>query len=80
MKNKYIQVYESLVPDDPVSEEDRRYEGIIEEMKAIEEDNSIMDAMEVIRWWACWDYGDKTEEQNLRSWVIKARKKMMKEN
>lgn len=54
MSSKYIRIYETLCPDDPIRDDDPRRGAIVAEMRAIRHAKTEQEAVAVIEWWRAW--------------------------
>lgn len=52
--SKYLRIYESLCPDDPIGDEDPRRPAILAEMRDIHRAPTEAAAVAIIEWWKAW--------------------------
>jgi len=52
--SKYLRIYETLCPDDPIDEEDPRRRAILAEMREIHRAPTEAAAVVIIEWWQVW--------------------------
>ena len=52
--SKFIQLYETLCPDDPIMRDDPRRPAIIAEMRHVCTAKTEADAVKAVEWWNSW--------------------------
>ena len=71
--SKYIRIYETLCPDDPIPREGPRYDAIMDEMRSIHKAKTGDNAASVIAWWNAWP---NPQHQTAIEFVQSSRKMM----